>query len=92
MSKVIKFNDNPVKKTQEELISVKKQLTETKTELAFYKGLINHEKAISDLLKLQVLDIESNVETLISQLNTVDNNLKGLKLKLAQVDQAVKRD
>lgn len=88
---VIKFNKNPVQKIKKELKDKKIELVDVQKELAFYKGLANNLRAISELLKLQTIDLEANVETLKQQLNIVDNNLKGLKQKLNQVDQALTR-
>lgn len=84
---IIEFNKNPVQKIKKELADKATKLAETQKELVFYKSLANNLKSISELLRLQTIDLEANVESLRQQLNIVDNNLKGLKQKLNHVNQ-----
>lgn len=87
MGDIINFHDNPVKNIQKELDKKEEELARVKNELVFFKHLYSATDSVSELLKLQIADIKSNVILLEGHLKLVHENLSNLQSKLDNIDQ-----
>lgn len=88
MADIIDFHKNPVTKIRKDLKKKEKQLNRVKDELSFFKRIYSTTAATGDLLKLQIADLESSITILQGHLIMVQQNIKNLKLKLADLDSA----
>jgi len=91
MADIISFHDNPVKKIQNELEKKIKELDRANEELTFFKHIYSATASVSELLKLQVADIKSNIILLEGHLKLVNENLSNLQNKLDNIDQMKSR-
>lgn len=91
MADIINFHDNPVKNIQKELGQKQEELDRANNELAFFKHLYSATASVSELLKLQVADIKSNIVLLEGHLKLVHENLTNLQTRLDNVDQMKNR-
>lgn len=82
MAEIIDFNNNSYREIQRELTETQKKLTETQQELIFYKKVSAVTNSTTDLLRLQIADMESNVMILQGHLKMVTQNLQGMRAKL----------
>lgn len=88
MADIIDFHKNPVTNIKKDLKKKEKELNRAKEELAFFKRIYSATSSTGDLLKLQVADLESTLTILQGHLGLVQQNIKNLKSKLAQLDNA----
>lgn len=88
MADIIDFHKNPVTNIKKDLKKKEKELNRAKEELAFFKRIYSATASTGDLLKLQLVDLESSITILQGHLNLVQQNLKNLKAKLAELDNA----
>lgn len=88
MANIIDFHKNPVTNIKKDLKKKEKELNRTKEELAFFKRIYSATASTGDLLKLQLADLESSITILQGHLGLVQQNLKNLKAKLAELDNA----
>lgn len=86
MGKLISFNNNPVKQLRDEVDEKTRRIEQLQQELHHYKRIAALEQSTSDLLKLQVVDLQSNISSLAGHLKILQENLDGVKTKLAQTD------
>lgn len=82
MAEIINFNSNPYTEIKKELTETQKKLSDTEQELLFFKKVSAVTNSTTDLLKLQIADMESNVMILQGHLKMVTQNLQGIKSKL----------
>jgi len=88
MADIIDFHKNPVTNIKKDLKKKEKELNRAKEELAFFKRIYSATSSTGDLLKLQIADLESTLTILQGHLGLVQQNIKNLKSKLAQLDNA----
>jgi len=88
MADIIDFHKNPVTNIKKDLKKKEKELNRAKEELAFFKRIYSATSSTGDLLKLQLADLESTLTILQGHLGLVQQNIKNLKSKLAQLDNA----
>lgn len=88
MADIIDFHKNPVTNIKKDLKKKEKELNRAKEELAFFKRIYSATASTGDLLKLQLADLESTLTILQGHLGLVQQNIKNLKSKLAQLDNA----
>ena len=88
MADIIDFHKNPVTNIKKDLKKKEKELTRVKEELAFFKRIYSATASTGDLLKLQLADLESSITILQGHLNLVQQNLKNLKAKLTDLNDA----
>lgn len=91
MADIINFHDNPVKNIQKELGLKQEELDRSNNELEFFKHLYSATASASELLKLQVADIKSNIVLLEGHLKLVHENLTNLQTRLDSIDQMKSR-
>ena len=87
MGKLISFHNNPVVELKKELKEKEQQLKQAQNELAFFKSIYSTTNSIGDLLKLQLVDISSNVMLLQGHLKLVQDNLSSVRSKLESLEQ-----
>ncbi len=88
MADIIDFHKNPVTNIKKDLKKKEKELNRAKEELAFFKRIYSATASTGDLLKLQLADLESSITILQGHLGLVQQNLKNLKAKLTDLDDA----
>ena len=88
MADIIDFHKNPVTNIRKDLKKKEKELNRVKEELVFFKRIYSATASTGDLLKLQLADLESSIVILQGHLGLVQQNLKNLKSKLAEIDNA----
>lgn len=88
MADIIDFHKNPVTNIKKDLKKKEKELNRAKEELAFFKRIYSATASTGDLLKLQLADLESSITILQGHLSLVQQNLKNLKAKLTDLDDA----
>lgn len=86
MSKIINFHHNPVTNIKKELLDKEKELEQAKQELEFFKRMYSQTASVSDLLKLEVSDLNSSITILEGHLKLIRENLGSLKKRLDQID------
>lgn len=86
MADIINFHENPVQNIQKKLNTKQKELDRANNELVFFKHLYSATASVSELLKLQVADITSNIVLLEGHLKLVHENLANLQGKLDNID------
>lgn len=86
MADIINFHDNPVRNIHKELVKKEEELARANNELIFFKHLYSATTSVSELLKLQVADIRSNLVLLEGHLKLVNENLVNIQTKLDNVD------
>lgn len=82
MAEIIDFNNNSYVEIQRELAETQKKLHQTEQELIFFRKVSAVTNSTTDLLKLQIADMESNVMILQGHLKMVTQNLQGIRAKL----------
>ena len=86
MVDIINFHDNPVHNIKKELVKKEEELARANNELVFFKHIYSATTSVSELLKLQVADIRSNLVLLEGHLKLVNENLVNIQTKLDNVD------
>jgi len=86
MGKIIDFHGSPVANIKKELAEKEKELGTVKQELAFFKRMYSQTVSVSDLLKLEVSDLNANIVILQGHLKLIQDNLGTLKGRLEQVE------
>ena len=86
MADIINFHDNPVQKIKKELAKKEEELARANHELVFFKHIYSATVSVTELLKLQVVDVRANVMMLESHLKLVTENLANIQQKLDNVD------
>lgn len=86
MADIINFHDNPIRNLKKELDQKEQELARANNELIFFKHLYSATTSVSELLKLQVADIRSNLVLLEGHLKLVNENLVNIQTKLDNVD------